>query len=185
MTSSQRPILSHVGLHVWDLERMVDFYCKVFGMIVTDKGFGHTTNAELVFLSGSPEHHHQLVLASSRPDNATFSTVMQLSFLAPSIGALREGRNKALVLGASNLLCLNHGTSLSVYVDDPEGNRIEIYYETPFYIPQPHGDPLNLDQNDEEIMIETERRCRGDGAFMPREEWKRRFVTQRDSAANL
>lgn len=175
MTRSAQPLLSHVGLHVWDLDRMVDFYRRVFGMIVTDEGVGRTTRTRLVFLSGSPDHHHQLVLAASRPREATFSTVMQLSFLVPTIAGLREGRDRALAMGATNPLCLNHGTSLSAYVDDPEGNRIEIYYETPFYIPQPHGDPLDLDRSDDEILRETEQLCRGSAGFMLRDEWKRDF----------
>lgn len=182
MTRSTQPILSHVGLHVWDLDHMVDFYRNVFGMIVTDKGQGRTTGTRLAFLSGSPEHHHQLVLAASRPREAAFSTVMQLSFLVPSIAALREGRDRALAMGGSNLLCLNHGTSLSAYVDDPEGNRIEIYYETPFYIPQPHGDPLDLDRSDEEILRETEELCRSSAGFMIRDDWKRDFGLASDQA---
>lgn len=176
MSKMQTPNLSHVGVYVWDLSRMVEFYRVAFGMIVTDHGRGRTTHAELVFLSGSAEHHHQLVLASGRPHDASFSTVMQLSFLVQSIEALRTARDKALSHGASKLLCLNHGTSLSVYVDDPEGNRIEVYYETAFYIPQPCGEPLNLDLPDEEILRQTEELCRRDRGFMPREEWKRRFL---------
>lgn len=178
MTGNAQPILSHVGLHAWDLDRMVDFYRGVFGMIVTDEGVGRTTGTRLAFLSGSPEHHHQLVLAAGRPAEATFSTVMQLSFLVSSIAALREARDRALAMGGSGLLCLNHGTSLSAYVDDPEGNRIEIYFETPFYIPQPHGDPLDLDRSDEEILRDTEELCRSSAGFMLREDWMKTFGTK-------
>lgn len=152
-------------------------------MVVTDQGFGRSTGTTLVFLSSSADHHHQLVLAASRPEDAAFSTIMQLSFLVPSIASLRESRDKALAAGASNLLCLNHGTSLSVYVDDPEGNRIEIYYDTPFYIPQPHGDPLDLDQSDDAILRETERLCRADPGFMPREDWRQDFLQRVASLA--
>lgn len=175
MTRSARPILSHVGLHVWDLDRMVEFYQGVFGLVMTDEGVGRSTQTRLVFLSGSPDHHHQLVLAAGRPAEATFSTVMQLSFLVASIAALRDGRDRALAMGGGNLMCLNHGASLSAYVDDPEGNRIEIYCETPYYIPQPHGDPLDLDRSDADIMRDTELLCRNSPGFMLRDDWKRGF----------
>lgn len=178
MTNVQQPLLSHVGIYVWDLPLMVEFYQKVFGMIVTDRGIGRSVGAELVFLSGSPEHHHQLVLATGRPGDTTFSTIMQLSFLVPSIQILRDVRDRAVSNGAKGLLCLNHGTSLSVYADDPEGNRLEIYYETPFYIPQPYGDPLDLDQSDDSILQRTEELCRSNAGFMLRDDWKYRFIRQ-------
>ena len=41
MTSSKppvRPILSHMGIHVQDLSRMEDFYTRVMGLVVTDRG---------------------------------------------------------------------------------------------------------------------------------------------------
>jgi hypothetical protein len=41
----------------------------------------------------------------------------------------------------------------------------------PFYVPQPHVDPLDLD-NDEEIMRETEAVCRRDPGFMPLAQWE-------------
>ncbi|SNS89352.1 VOC family protein [Sphingopyxis indica] len=185
MTNVQQPLLSHLGVYVWDLPLMVEFYQNVFGMIVTDRGIGRSIGAELVFLSSSPEHHHQLVLATGRPRDTTFSTIMQISFLVPSIQILRDVRDRAKSNGAKSLLCLNHGTSLSVYADDPEGNRLEIYYETPFYIPQPYGDPLDLDQSDESILQRTEELCRSNAGFMLRDDWKHRFIRQNLATTNL
>jgi catechol 2,3-dioxygenase len=51
---------------------------------------GETFKAPLVFLSSSADQHHQLVIAGGRPAEATFSTVMQLSFAVPSIQSLRR-----------------------------------------------------------------------------------------------
>jgi hypothetical protein len=42
----------------------------------------------------------------------------------------------------------------------------------PFYVPQPHVDPLDLDKSDEEIMRETEAVCRRDPGFMPLAQWE-------------
>jgi len=43
-------------------------------------------------------------------------------------------------------------------------------------VAQPHGDPLDLDLPDSVLLEQTERLCRQDPTFMPREEWERRFV---------
>ncbi len=171
-----RPTPSHFGIFVTDLEKMVGFYTSVFGLTITDRGLGRNFKSELVFLSASPEQHHQLVLASGRPPEATFSTVMQVSFIVPAIQNLRDIRTLALASGAMQMRGLNHGNSLSIYFSDPEGNTVEVYTDTPFYVAQPHGDPLDLEQSDEEIMRETEAICRSDPTFMPLEEWRRKFL---------
>ena len=76
---------------------------------------------------------------------------------------------------------LNHGNALSIYFSDLEGNTVEVYMDTPYYVPQPHGDPLDLDLSDEEIMRQTERSCRSDPGFMPLEEWRQKFQAGRQT----
>lgn len=182
MIAVARPTPSHFGIYVTDLDRMVDFYTKVFGLTITDRGEGRTFRNELVFMSATENQHHQLVLASGRPKEATFSTVMQISFTVPGIQAMRDIRAKALEHGATQMRGLNHGNALSIYFADPEGNTVEVYIDTPFYVAQPHGDPLDLDKSDDEIMRETEAICRADPTFMPLEEWQAKF--NRSAAAS-
>ncbi|WP_428155922.1 VOC family protein [Brevundimonas sp.] len=149
--SHTRPYLAHLGIFVIDIDRMERFYTETFGLLVTDRGVGAVFRNQLVFLSGTPDQHHQLVLSSGRsPD--TPSTVMQLSFKVPSLASLREHRNRALEQGATEPIGLNHGNAWSIYCYDPEGNRVEIYLDTPFHTPQPCGEPLDLDKSDEEIF---------------------------------
>ena len=174
MLKVSRPTIAHFGIYVTDVEKMVHFYKTVFGLTETDRGVGKTFKAPLVFLSASPDQHHQLVIAGGRPIDATFSTVMQLSFAVPSIQSLRDIKNTAVEFGATNVLPLNHGNALSVYFADPEGNTVEIYVDMPFYIAQPHGEPLDLDKDDETILKETEVICRNDPSFMPMDEWRKK-----------
>lgn len=178
MNMNAAPHLSHFGIYVHDVERMVKFYTTVFGLKETDRGVGKTFKNTLVFLSARPEQHHQLVIASGRPAEATFSTVMQLSFLVNGIDDLRRVRKDALALGASQMRGLNHGNALSIYFADPEGNTVEVYLDTPWYVTQPHGDPLDLDVADEQIWRETEAICRADPSFMLREAWARQFAAE-------
>ena len=182
MTIATKPKLSHFGLYVRDLDGMVNFYTSLFGLQVTDRGEGAVFKNKLVFLSADQNSHHQLVLASGRPADATFSTVMQLSFKVQEKQELRRIRTESLALGASNMRCIDHGASLSIYFSDPEGNTVKSYLDTEYYIAQPHADPLNLDLSDDEIDAENERRCRADPTFLHAKEWRSRFVASEGDA---
>lgn len=64
------------------------FYKETFEFTQTDKGdLGHT---QLVFLSRDPAEHHQLVLATGRPDNLQFNLINQISFRVPNLDNLRR-----------------------------------------------------------------------------------------------
>jgi len=164
------PNLSHFGLYCRSIDDMAVFYRAVFDLVETDRGTGITFPMDIVFLSSQPDQHHQLALASGRAEG-TASTVMQLSFKVKSIDHLREARQRALAHGAKNLRGLNHGNALSIYFHDPEENLVEVYLDTPWYVSQPHGDPLNLEHSDAEIWAETERNCRADPTFLPLADW--------------
>ena len=172
-----RPALSHVGVYVMDIRRIEAFYTNALDLIVTDRGFGKRFKNELVFMSSDPGAHHQLALASGRPEGSK-STVMQLSFKVENLQRLRDVRAKALANGATALFGLSHGNAWSIYFNDPEDNLVEVFADTPFFVPQPHGDPLDLDKSDAEIFAETEAVCRADPGFMTIEEWKA-AMTQR------
>jgi len=44
--------------------------------------------------------------------------------------------------------------------------------DTPWYVPQPHGAPIDLTLSNDEIMAQAERHCRATPGFMPLEAWK-------------
>jgi catechol 2,3-dioxygenase len=168
------PQLSHFGIFVRDIDAMTRFYTQVFGLRMTDQGVGGTFKFKLHFLSGSEAQHHQLVLASGRAADAP-STVMQMSFKVQAIDDLRRVRTLALEHGATQMRGMNHGNALSIYFSDIEGNTVEVYLDTPWYVAQPHGDALDLAKPDAEIWAETEAICRADPTFAPVEAWRARF----------
>ena len=174
MSSLFAPSLSHMGVFCVDLDKVAAFYREVFDMVETDRGQGITMPYKIIFLSASPQQHHQLVLASSRAEGSA-STVMQLSFKVQTLDHLREARGRALARGATRMRGLNHGNALSIYFADPEDNTVEVYLDTPWYVSQPHGDPLDLERPDDEVWAETERSCRADPSFMPAEQWRAQF----------
>lgn len=172
--SDTRPQLAHCGIYVRDIDAMTRFYTRVFGLQMTDQGDGRNFKVKLHFLSASPDQHHQLVLASGRGADAP-TTVMQLSFKVGAIDDLRRIRQLALAEGATQMRGMNHGNALSIYFSDLEDNTVEVYLDTPWYIPQPHGDPLDLAKTDAELWAETEAACRADPGFMPLGQWQQRF----------
>ena len=182
MSTPTAPLLSHMGIYVREVEPMVRFYSTLFDLKVTDRGRGRKFKNDLVFMSAHPNHHHQLVISSGRPPAATFSTVMQMSFKAEAIDDLRRISGAAPALGASELFTLNHGNALALYFSDPEGNTVEVYVDTPFYVSQPHGDPLDLAKSDAAILAETEATCRADPSFMTVEQWRLNFESGRAGA---
>lgn len=182
MVKVTRPTPAHFGIFCTDLPKMVAFYTEVFDLTITDRGVGRTFKNELVFTSASPDQHHQLVLASGRPAEATFSTVMQISFAVPQLQSLRDIWAKAEARGATQIRGLNHGNAISIYMLDPEGNTVEVYIDMPFHVSQPHGDPLDLSRTDEEILRETEAVCRRDPSFKLLEDWQAEFRAKSPAA---
>ena len=157
--------LAHVGIYAHNKGLLEQFYSTVLGLMVTDSGAGRG-GTELTFLSGSAGNHHQLVLASGRPDTLGFNPINQISFMVDSLADLRVVHRRALDNGATDMRVTSHGNAWSCYFKDPEGNTVEAYLDTPFHVPQPHGEPLDLTKSDAQIMCETEAACRADPGFM-------------------
>ena len=82
---------SHFGIHVTDLARMEDFYTRVVGLLVTDRG---------------------------------------------------------------------------------EGNRVELFVDTPWHTPQPFAEPFDIEAPVDAIVTLTERLCRSRPGFAMRAEWR-------------
>jgi catechol-2,3-dioxygenase len=175
MTAPIRPQLTHAGIYVDDLAKMRDFYVRVMGLVETDRGHGSTFDNDFVFMSANPLIHHQLILASGRAARASASTVNQLSFKVSSLAELRQMRDRVRDYGITRIRPVSHANAWSIYFDDPEGNTVEIYLDTPFHAAQPHADGLDLDMSDEEIIRATEEACRGDPTFTRVEAWNARM----------
>ncbi len=165
MAEKPKPKLAHFGLHVRDVARMTDFYTRVFGLTITDRG-QIPNRGELVFLSADPGEHHQFVIMSGRPDEVNFNIIQQVSFLVDSLAELRTVYDAIVADGREIDRCVTHGNAWSVYFFDPEGNRAEVYCHTPWHVPQPHSHPIDFAQSNEEIERTTEERCRASEGFM-------------------
>lgn len=168
MSMQLKAQFKHMGLYVWDLDVMADFYQRWFGLVVTDGGMGGAGKG--VFLSSDPTEHHQLVFVVGREPGGK-TTVNQLSFLVPDLATVKAYYAKARAENVTITMTKSHGNALSVYILDPEGNQIEIYCHTPWYVAQPKGKPMDLEKSEEEILAQVQSEVQADPSFMPRERW--------------
>ena len=147
-----QPCFSHLGLYVKSLPVMERFYCDVLGFYVTDRlGEG---DQEMVFLSRSLQEHHQVVLAPGRAETST-STINQISFEIQTLRGLIDAFQALHELDVSGMQSMNHGGSWSLYVPDPEGNTIELFVKTDWYVPPHATTGLDLNQSEKLIRQQT------------------------------
>lgn len=163
-------VFSHMGFYVRDIERMARFYRDVMCFFETDRGLLGTV--ELAFFSREPSEHHQIVLATGRPVDLSFSVINQISLRVPDLATLREVRNRALAdPDVTDLITATHGNAVSIYFRDPEGNRIEVFMDMPWYCEQPLREAIDLDQSDEAVMAAAEALARSRPKFRSRAQW--------------
>jgi catechol-2,3-dioxygenase len=162
---------SHIGLHCHDLPRMVDFYTRVLGFTETDRGI--VRGFDIVFTSWDPRDHHQVALVSGRPDVAGFNHVNQLSFRVPRFEDIQAVWKRVKdEPGVHDMRGTNHGNAFAFYFRDPEGNRIEVFCDTPWYISQPCIEELDLSRPAQEVMAAAEAFCRAAPGFKPIEDYQ-------------
>ncbi|MGX9936541.1 VOC family protein [Advenella kashmirensis] len=165
---------SHVGLYVFELEKMAEFYQRILGLRVTDRGT--LPGRELVFLSADINEHHQVVLATGRTGNPGDKVVNQISFRLQSLEDLQSVYQSLKEDGeATDFRAINHGNAWTLYFRDPEQNRIELFVDSPWYVAQPRADDLDLRLPTADIYQFTEEMCKQDPSFMTRTEWQASF----------
>lgn len=161
-------------MFVTDLARMEDFYTRVLGFTATDRGDLETPRGRvyLVFLSRDPREHHQIVLATGRPADLGFNPINQVSFRMAEFAGLREMHRRLDAERVGELYPVSHGNALSVYFRDPEGNRIELFVDTPWYVAQPQRIPMDMQLSDAQLWSWAEAEARKVKGFKPVGEWQ-------------
>ena len=165
---------SHLGIFVADLTLMEDFYTRVLGFTVTDRGDLDTRRGTvtLVFLSRDPRDHHQIVLADGRPAELSFNPINQISFRMDDLAGLRQMHSRLQTEAIADIAPVSHGNALSVYFADPERNRVELFIDTPWYVNQPLRIPLDMGLPDTALWAQVEAQARKLPGFRPIEEWR-------------
>ncbi len=179
--SAPNLMFSHMGISVTDIEKMETFYTNVLGFAVTDRG--EAAGMQIVFLSRDPMDHHQIVLATGRPQQLPANTanpqfgpsINQISFKMGSISDLRDIHERLTNGGGSNLFPANHGIAWSIYAHDPEGNNLEFFVDSDWYVTQPFLIPLDFSKSDAEILALTKDLCEKSAGYEPYGDWRDRI----------
>jgi catechol-2,3-dioxygenase len=88
------------------------------------------------------------------------------------LAGLREMHRRLEGEGVRELAPVSHGNALSLYFKDPEGNRIELFIDTPWYVEQPVRVPIDMKLPEAELWAWAERDARARAGFRPVEEWR-------------
>jgi len=122
--------IGHVHLKVADLERAIGFYRDVLGFDLMQR-----MGSQAAFLSAGGYHHHIGLntwdSAGGDPPPRGSTGLYHLAILFPtrldlSLALRRLGEHGVQLHGASD-----HGVSEALYLDDPDGNGIELYWDRP------------------------------------------------------
>ncbi len=122
--------IGHVHLKVADLQRALDFYCGVLGFELTQR-YGE----EAAFVSAGGYHHHiglntwESRDGSPPPKGAT--GLYHFAILYPTRAALADALRRLRQANISLEGASDHGVSEALYLSDPDGNGIELYWDRP------------------------------------------------------
>src|SRR5437773_699772 len=132
-TNTQRPIdprvvIGHVHLKVADLERALRFYRDVLGFELTQR-YG----SEAAFLSAGGYHHHiGLNTWESRggsPPRPGTTGLYHVAIVYPSRAELADALRRLVAAGIPLEGASDHGVSEALYLRDPDGNGVELYWD--------------------------------------------------------
>lgn len=122
--------IGHVHLKVADLERALAFYRDVLGFEVTQR-YGN----EAVFLSAGGYHHHIALntwesRGGSPPPRGT-TGLYHVAIVYPTRAALADALRRLGAAGIPLEGASDHGVSEALYLRDPDGNGVELYWDRP------------------------------------------------------
>ena len=122
--------IGHVHLKVADLERALGFYRDVLGFEVTQR-----MGSQAAFLSSEGYHHHiglnTWESAGGSPPPPRSTGLYHLAILYPTRVGLADALQRVLNAGIELDGAADHGVSEALYLRDPDGNGVELYWDRP------------------------------------------------------
>ena len=158
---------SHAAVNVRNMNTMLDFYSNVLGFAVTDRGPLGKGPTEIVFLSQSPDEHHQIAMIGSRKDEDNTGYVNHFAFRTGAFDDVKTLLETLQGLDGINVNPLSHGNTLSIYFNDPEGNGVEVFWDTPWHVAQPQGKPWDASMNQDDALAWVKENFGGESTFEP------------------
>jgi len=122
--------IGHVHLKVADLDRALAFYRDVLGFELTQR-YG----TQAAFISAGGYHHHiglntwESKGGSPPPPGST--GLYHTAILYPTRADLADALRRLTKAGIPLTGASDHGVSQALYLDDPDGNGVELYWDRP------------------------------------------------------
>ena len=133
--AAARPIASgtrigHVHLKVSNIQRALDFYVGVLGFELQQ-----LYGAQAAFISAGGYHHHIGLNTwesegGSPPPHGT-TGLFHLAILYPQRADLADALRRLSAHGIELDGASDHGVSEALYLRDPDGNGVELYWDRP------------------------------------------------------
>ncbi|HEX2706419.1 MAG TPA: VOC family protein [Solirubrobacterales bacterium] len=132
-TSSPKPIdpgvdVGHVHLKVADIDRALDFYCGVLGFELMQR-YG----ADAAFVSAGGYHHHiglnSWESKGGPPPPRGATGLYHTAIRYPTRRALADALKRLIDAGIRLTGAADHGVSEALYLNDPDGNGVELYWD--------------------------------------------------------
>lgn len=122
--------IGHVHLKVADLERSLDFYCGVLGFTLTQR-----LGKEAAFVAAGDYHHHLGLntwesQGGAPPPQGT-TGLYHVALRYPSRAALADALRRLDAASVKLDGASDHGVSEALYLRDPDGNGLELYWDRP------------------------------------------------------
>ena len=122
--------IGHVHLKVADLERALAFYSGVLGFELTQR-----LGSSAAFLSAGGYHHHLGLNTWESQDGSPpppgTTGLYHLAVLYPTRAALADALRRLMAAGIPLEGASDHGVSEALYLRDPDGNGVELYWDRP------------------------------------------------------
>ena len=122
--------IGHVHLKVSDIERALRFYRDILGFEVMQY-YGNSA----VFISAGGYHHHiglNTWYSKNGPPPPPHSTgLFHTAILYPTRKDLAIALKKLVEANYPLTGASDHGVSQAIYLDDPDGNGVELYWDRP------------------------------------------------------
>jgi catechol 2,3-dioxygenase len=122
--------IGHVHLKVADLPRALDFYCGVLGFELTQR-----LGSDAAFVAAGGYHHHLgLNTWESRggsPPPPGTTGLYHVAIRYPTRAALADALRRLETARIPLEGAADHGVSEALYLRDPDGNGLELYWDRP------------------------------------------------------
>jgi catechol 2,3-dioxygenase len=122
--------IGHVHLKVADLDRAIAFYHDVLGFEITQR---HGNQA--AFLSAGGYHHHIGLNTwdsqGGSPAPPGHTGLFHVAILYPNRSELADALRRLMKAGVPLEGASDHGVSEALYLRDPDGNGVELYWDRP------------------------------------------------------